>query len=67
MAVLREAGCVVLDDSAETAAGRTARGRRAARASAAVFAGKLASEFGEPETKAFVRHTWRSPTGGGPR
>lgn len=56
MAVLREAGCVVLDDSAETLLdGRL--GVAGGKGFGGGFAGKSASEFGEPETKAFVRHT----------
>ncbi|WP_170990896.1 metallophosphoesterase family protein [Herbidospora galbida] len=56
IAVLREAGGIVLDDTAETLFdGRL--GVVGGKGFGGGFAGKSASEFGEPETKAFVRHT----------
>nr|WP_218008231.1 metallophosphoesterase [Herbidospora sakaeratensis] len=56
IAVLREAGGIVLDDTAETLLdGRL--GLAGGKGFGGGFAGKSASEFGEPETKAFVRHT----------
>ncbi|WP_218010838.1 metallophosphoesterase family protein [Herbidospora mongoliensis] len=56
IAVLRESGGIVLDDSAETLLdGRL--GVAGGKGFGGGFAGKSASEFGEPETKAFVRHT----------
>ncbi|WP_231515645.1 metallophosphoesterase family protein [Herbidospora cretacea] len=56
IAVLREAGGIVLDDTAETLLdGRL--GVAGGKGFGGGFAGKSASEFGEPETKAFVRHT----------
>ncbi|WP_198168252.1 metallophosphoesterase family protein [Herbidospora yilanensis] len=56
VAVLREAGGIVLDDSAETILGGRL-GVAGGKGFGGGFAGKSASEFGEPETKAFVRHT----------
>ncbi|GAB1822201.1 metallophosphoesterase family protein [Herbidospora sp. RD11066] len=56
ISVLRESGAIVLDDSAETLFdGRL--GLAGGKGFGGGFAGKSASEFGEPETKAFVRHT----------
>ncbi|GLX97720.1 metallophosphoesterase [Herbidospora sp. NBRC 101105] len=56
IAVLREAGGIVLDDTAETLLGGRL-GVAGGKGFGGGFAGKSASEFGEPETKAFVRHT----------
>ncbi|GAA0393244.1 hypothetical protein Acor_63470 [Acrocarpospora corrugata] len=55
-ALLRAAGMFVLDDSAQVLLdGRL--GVAGGKGFGGGFAGKCASEFGEPETKAFVRHT----------
>ncbi|GIH27210.1 hypothetical protein Aph01nite_55200 [Acrocarpospora phusangensis] len=55
-AMLRTAGMYALDDSAEVLLdGRL--GVAGGKGFGGGFAGKCASEFGEPETKAFVRHT----------
>ncbi|WP_214107218.1 metallophosphoesterase family protein [Acrocarpospora catenulata] len=54
--LLRAAGLIVLDDSAAAVLdGRL--GIAGGKGFGGGFAGKCASEFGEPETKAFVRHT----------
>lgn len=55
---LRDAGIIVLDDEAATITIRGVRlGVAGGKGFGGGFAGKCASEFGEPETKAFVRHT----------
>ncbi|MBP2703177.1 metallophosphoesterase [Microbispora sp. RL4-1S] len=67
ISVLRDAGIVVLDDEAAVLDLDGVRlGVAGGKGFGGGFAGKCASEFGEPETKAFVRHTrdiaerWRS-------
>ncbi|GII59639.1 metallophosphoesterase [Planotetraspora thailandica] len=58
IAVLRDAGITVLDDDAVTIPLNGVRlGVAGGKGFGGGFAGKCASEFGEPETKAFVRHT----------
>ncbi|MFC0864234.1 metallophosphoesterase [Sphaerimonospora cavernae] len=55
---LRDAGITVLDDDAMTITVNGVRlGIAGGKGFGGGFAGKCASEFGEPETKAFVRHT----------
>ncbi|GAA0976193.1 metallophosphoesterase [Acrocarpospora macrocephala] len=56
MAMLRATGHFVLDDSAEVLLGGRL-GVAGGKGFGGGFAGKCANEFGEPETKAFVRHT----------
>ncbi|MFF4775486.1 metallophosphoesterase family protein [Microtetraspora fusca] len=57
-AILRDAGVVVLDDEATILSmNGTTLGVVGGKGFGGGFAGKCASEFGEPETKAFVRHT----------
>lgn len=56
--VLRDAGIIVLDDEGTTITINGVRlGVAGGKGFGGGFAGKCASEFGEPETKAFVRHT----------
>ncbi|MBO3749389.1 metallophosphoesterase [Streptosporangiaceae bacterium NEAU-GS5] len=55
---LRDAGISVLDDSSDVVSvGGMRLGVAGGKGFGGGFAGKCASEFGEPETKAFVRHT----------
>ncbi|WP_084516709.1 metallophosphoesterase family protein [Microtetraspora niveoalba] len=57
-AILRDAGVTVLDDEATILSlDGTTLGVVGGKGFGGGFAGKCASEFGEPETKAFVRHT----------
>jgi Icc-related predicted phosphoesterase len=57
-AMLRDAGIIVLDDDAVVIPlDGTRLGVAGGKGFGGGFAGKCASEFGEPETKAFVRHT----------
>ncbi|GAA1005764.1 metallophosphoesterase [Acrocarpospora pleiomorpha] len=56
MEMLRETGHFVLDDSAEVLFGGKL-GVAGGKGFGGGFAGKCANEFGEQETKAFVRHT----------
>ncbi|GAA4570962.1 metallophosphoesterase family protein [Planotetraspora kaengkrachanensis] len=57
-AMLRDAGIIVLDDDAAVVSLDGVRlGVAGGKGFGGGFAGKCASEFGEPETKAFVRHT----------
>ncbi len=57
-AILKDAGITVLDDdSAVISLNGTRLGLVGGKGFGGGFAGKCASEFGEPETKAFVRHT----------
>jgi len=56
--ILRDAGITVLDDNATVLNLHGVRlGVAGGKGFGGGFAGKCASEFGEPETKAFVRHT----------
>jgi Icc-related predicted phosphoesterase len=56
--MLRDAGIIVLDDDAVVVSLDGVRlGVAGGKGFGGGFAGKCASEFGEPETKAFVRHT----------
>jgi Icc-related predicted phosphoesterase len=56
--VLRDVGLIVLDDEGEVLDIDGVRlGVVGGKGFGGGFAGKCASEFGEPETKAFVRHT----------
>ncbi|MCT9933464.1 metallophosphoesterase [Planotetraspora sp. A-T 1434] len=56
--VLRDAGITVLDDDSTVVPLDGLRlGVAGGKGFGGGFAGKCASEFGEPETKAFVRHT----------
>jgi Icc-related predicted phosphoesterase len=58
IALLRDAGIVVLDDESTVVPIDGVRlGVAGGKGFGGGFAGKCASEFGEPETKAFVRHT----------
>jgi len=58
IAILRNAGIVVLDDEGVVLPVDGVRlGVAGGKGFGGGFAGKCASEFGEPETKAFVRHT----------
>ncbi|WP_198167523.1 metallophosphoesterase family protein [Microbispora sp. ATCC PTA-5024] len=58
ISILRDAGIVVLDDEAAVLSVDGVRlGVAGGKGFGGGFAGKCASEFGEPETKAFVRHT----------
>jgi Icc-related predicted phosphoesterase len=58
IAILRDAGITVLDDEGVVVAVDGVRlGVAGGKGFGGGFAGKCASEFGEPETKAFVRHT----------
>ncbi|WP_433223375.1 metallophosphoesterase family protein [Microtetraspora malaysiensis] len=70
-AILRDAGVIVLDDEATILSMNGATlGVVGGKGFGGGFAGKCASEFGEPETKAFVRHTrhiadrWRNALSG---
>jgi Icc-related predicted phosphoesterase len=57
-AILRDAGITVLhDDAAVMSLNGKQVGLVGGKGFGGGFAGKCASEFGEPETKAFVRHT----------
>jgi Icc-related predicted phosphoesterase len=56
--ILRDAGIMVLDDEGAVVSVNGMRlGVAGGKGFGGGFAGKCASEFGEPETKAFVRHT----------
>ncbi|GLW05904.1 metallophosphoesterase [Microtetraspora sp. NBRC 13810] len=55
--LLRDAGVTVLDDNSTVVDGHSTLGIVGGKGFGGGFAGKCASEFGEPETKAFVRHT----------
>ncbi|MEV0967577.1 metallophosphoesterase family protein [Microtetraspora glauca] len=56
--IMRDAGVTVLDDEATVMSLNGATlGVVGGKGFGGGFAGKCASEFGEPETKAFVRHT----------
>jgi Icc-related predicted phosphoesterase len=56
--ILRDAGIAVLQDDAMTVQlGEARLGLAGGKGFGGGFAGKCASEFGEPEMKAFVRHT----------
>lgn len=58
LAILRDAGITVLNDDAAVICVNGRRlGVAGGKGFGGGFAGKCASEFGEPETKAFVRHT----------
>ncbi|MEW9534629.1 metallophosphoesterase [Microbispora sp. NPDC049125] len=58
VAILRDAGIVVLDDEGVVVPVDGVRlGVAGGKGFGGGFAGKCASDFGEPETKAFVRHT----------